>query len=144
MRIEVVPHVWISSKGVLDDSNFISQKNIKAIINLMNDLSFLDRKMEYNDIVRNNVEKYNIIKTSQYLDSATLFINKKVKMSQSVIIVCENGYFKSPVLLLAYLIRYSSLSKQVSLGMLRTKILDACKPNIFGEEGLNHFIKSLK
>ena len=144
MIIEIVPHMWVGSQGVLEDSNFISQKNIKAIINLTKDLSFLDRKMEYSDIVRNNIDKYNIIKMSEYLDSATLFINRKLKLSQSVLIVCERGFFKSPVLVLAYLIRYSSLSKEVGLNMIRTKIMDACKPNIYGENGLQHFIEKLK
>ena len=143
MIIEVLPHVWIGSCKMTEDSNFILDKNIKAIINLEKDLSFLDRKCEYNDIVRQNVEKYDIIKLSQYLKSATTFIYEKLQKSEGVLVVCRKGIIKSPLIILAYLIKYGSLPIQIAINMIHTKIPLAFSESIYGEKGLNYFIQNL-
>ena len=143
MIIEVLPNLWIGSRGMLEDSNFLYQKHIKAQINLENDLGFLNRSCEYQDVVRKNIEKYDIIKSYQYFDKATEYIYQKIKKSEGVLMVCATGIEKCPSLLLAYLIRYGGLQKPIGVQMIRTKILLAFEKGIFGEKGLDYFISKI-
>ena len=143
MIIEVIPHVWVGSINMLNNSNFIFEKNIKAIINVEKDLGFLDRKCEYNVLVQKNIEKYDIIKVSQYLDHSTKFIYEKIKKTEGVLVVCQKGYLKAPLIILAYIIRYGLLDKEKAINMIRTKILNVFEGGFYGEKGLQYFIKNL-
>ena len=143
MKIEILPNVWVASLVIAEDSNFMAQKNIKAIINLTKDLSFLDRQCNYTDIVRQNIEKYDIIKISQYLSKATSYIYEKIKKSEGILVVCKNGIQKSPLIILAYLIRYGALQKDIAITIIKTKIPEAFYEGVYSESGLNHFIKNI-
>ena len=81
---------------------------------------------------------------SEYLNKATEYIYNNVKNSQSVLVVCHKGKKKCLVLILAYLIKYCSLNKEMCIKIIRTKIIDAFNDGIYGEPALNYFINFLK
>jgi len=144
MLVEILPHIWIGSLNSLNNNIFFTDKSIRCVINLEKDMKFMEGEVSYTPIVQKNILKYNIIKMSEYLNKATLYLYNNIKKSQSVLIVCKKGNLKSPVLILAYLIRYSSLDKEVAKKIIKTKITDSFLNGIYGELALNNFIESLK
>ena len=144
MLIEILPHIWIGSLNSLNNNIFFVDKSIKCVINLEKDIKFMEGEVSYTPIVQQNILKYNIIKMSEYLNKATLYLYENIKKSQSVLIVCKKGNLKCPVLILAYLIRYCSIDKETGIKIIKTKITDSFINSIYGELALNNFIQTLK
>lgn len=144
MLLEILPHIWIGSLTNLNNNIFFLEKSIKGVINLEKDLKFMEGGVSYTSVVQQNILKYNIIKMSEYLNKATLYLYENIKKSQSILIVCAKGNLKCPVLILAYLIRYCSINKEMAQKIIKTKVLDSFINGIYGELGLNEFIDSLK
>jgi hypothetical protein len=141
MKIEVLPGIWVNNKF---DSKLIEEKNITNIINVDNDLSFMGNSVKYNDTIRENVEKYEILKMVNYLKEITLFMKNCILKSENILIYCESGLQKTPTLILAFLIRYGYLTKEIAIEMIRTKLIDAFKPTLEYNNSIEIFIKQLK
>jgi len=141
MKIEVLPGIWVNNKF---DSKLIEEKNITNIINVDNDLSFMGKSAKYNDTIKENVEKYEILKMVNYLKEITLFMKNCILKSENILIYCESGYQKSPTLILAFLIKYGYLTKEIAIEMIRTKLIDAFKPKLEYNSSIEIFIKQLK
>jgi len=141
MKIEVLPGIWVNNKF---DSKLIEEKNITNIINADNDLSFMGNSLKYNDTIRENVEKYEILKMVNYLKEITLFMKNCILKSENILIYCNSGLQKSPTLILAFLIRYGYLTKEIAIEMIRTKLIDAFKPTLEYNNSIEIFIKQLK
>ena len=142
MKIEFLPGIWICDSNKLDN-NFISEKAITNIINIDKNLDFLGKSQQYNDTIRENIEKYEILKMVNYLKDITLFMKNNTLKSENILIYSDSGLQKGPVLLMAYLIRYGFLSKDIAIDIIRTKIIDAFKPNFEYERAIDLFIKQL-
>ena len=143
MKIEFLPGIWISDSIKLDN-NFISDKSITNIINIDNNLDFLGKSHQYNDTIRENIEKYEILKMVNYLKDITLFMKNTTLKSENILIYSDSGLQKGPVLLLAYLIRYGFLNKEIAIQIIRTKIINAFKPSFDYEKTINIFINQIE
>ena len=144
MKSEILPSLWIGSLKVLEDSDFISEKNIKGYLNLEKDLSFLYQDLEYQGIVKENILKYRIIKLGEYLLEATKYIYQKLSHSEGVLIVSKNGYLKCDYLLVAYLIRYGKCNLEISKRILESKIQNKINLNLLQTNALEFFISKLE
>ena len=144
MKSEILPSLWIGSLKVLEDSDFISEKNIKGYLNLEKDLSFLYQDLEYQGIVKENILKYRIIKLGEYLLEATKYIYQKLLHSEGVLIVSKNGYLKCDYLLVAYLIRYGKCNLEISKRILESKIQNKINLNLLQTNALEFFISKLE
>lgn len=143
MKIEFLPGLWISSINKLDNI-FIEEKCIKNTINVEKDLNFMGKSEKYTDTVKENIEKYEILKMVNYLKEITLFIKNCLYKSENVLIYCDDCVQKSPTILLAYLIRYGYLTKEISIEMIRTKNINAFKPHLKYDLVIDIFIKQIK
>jgi hypothetical protein len=141
MKIEFLSGIWIIDKL---DTNFIENKNISNIINLEKDLEFLGKSKEYNDTIKENIEKYEILKLVNYLKEITYYIKKAQFKSENIAIISKDYNQKSSLIILAYLIRYGFLKKEIAIQMIRTKILEAFKPTIEYDTSINIFLKQIK
>ena len=59
-------------------------------------------------------------------------------------ICCDTCIQKGPTLILAFLIRYGYLSKEIAIEMIRTKNTNAFKPNLEYSKSIDIFIKDIK
>ena len=73
--IEILPNLWIGNNEILKYKDKI---NIDYIINCSKDLHFLGKHTQYKMHIKNNLEKYEIIKMYEYLNETTEFIHKKL------------------------------------------------------------------
>tara|TARA_B100000767_G_scaffold258044_1_gene266414 strand:+ start:2245 stop:2682 length:438 start_codon:yes stop_codon:yes gene_type:complete len=132
MKIEILPGLWIGTLNYLENSEFLKDKNIKFLVNCEEDLNFLGKSINYNDDVRKNMEKYEKLKFSKYLNEITKLIYNKIKQEINVIVCCKDNLEKSPTVILCYLIKYGKLNLENSLDILKTKY-----PHIF-ENGIKY------
>ena len=104
MKIEILPGLWISTISFSDNALFLRDKNIGFLVNCQKDLDFLGKSDGYNDQIRMNIEKYEILKFNKYLLEITERIHEKIKNNINVLVFCENTIQKSPTIILCYLI----------------------------------------
>jgi len=121
MKLEILPGIWIGTIDVIKNSIFLSNKNINNIINLDEDLNFLGNYLNYNEVLQDNLEKYEKLKFLEYLDKIICKVNGKVISSENIILVCNDNLQKSGLVVLIYLMKYSKLPKDICLNILRTK-----------------------
>ena len=143
MKIEVLPNLWISTLSYSENAEFLRDKNIGFLVNCQKDLGFLGKSDGYNDQIRMNIEKYEILKFNKYLFEITEMIYSKIKDNISVLVYCENTIQKSPTIILAYIIRYGMLNKENSLEILKTKCPDVFLPYMMYEKTIDKFIEKL-
>tara|TARA_Y200000002_G_scaffold370881_1_gene366878 strand:- start:1513 stop:1947 length:435 start_codon:yes stop_codon:yes gene_type:complete len=143
MKIEFLPGLWIISSNKLNNV-FIEEKNIKNTINVEKDLNFMGKSENYTNTVKENIEKYEILKMVNYLKEITTFMKKCLFKSENVLIYCDDCIQKSPTILLAYLIKYGYVTKEIGIEMIRTKNINAFKPKFKYDTVIDIFIKQIK
>lgn len=132
--IEIIPNLWIGDKEILKYN-----VNVDFIINTLKDLHFLGKYNQYRMDIKNNLEKYEIIKMYEYLNETSEFIFKKLNNNKSVLVICESGNQKSCTIVAAYLIKYGKISLNTVIKSLRTKFKSAFYPNIDYKNSLDMF-----
>lgn len=121
--IEIIPKLWI---GDIDSLKITP--NINCVINCVKDLGFLDKYKNYKYGIRNNLEKYEIIKMYEYLDESCDYIFKNITNNRNILVICENGNQKSVSVACAFLIKYGLMSKKDAMLSIRTKHTTAFYP----------------
>ena len=144
MKLEILPSLWIGSLKVLENSEFLCEKNIKGYLNLDKDLGFLHQNLEYQGIVKENILKYRIIKLGEYLLDATKYIYQKLSRSEGVMVVSKDGNLKCDYVLVAYLIRYGKCNVDISKRILESKISQKINFNLLQTNALEFFITKLE
>ena len=114
--IEIVPDLWISNDKIV-----FSSKEAFNSINAGKDLSFLGKSKEYNNEIKANLEKYELIKLYKYLHDIVLKIFNKIKNHEKVVVHCKSSNEFSILVILAYLIKYGNLTLQNSVNIIKTK-----------------------
>ena len=143
MKIEIIPGLWMATKNYSDNAEFLKDKNIGFLVNCYNDLEFLGKSNQYNDEIRRNIEKYEILKFNKYLFEITELMYNKIKSNVNTLVFCEDCNQKSPTIVLCYIIRYGMINYQNGIEILRTKCPDIFKPNIEYEKTIKKFMEDL-
>lgn len=143
MKIEILPGLWISNYGYSENAEFLKDKNIGFLVNCDKDLEFLGKAKGYNDEIRMNIEKYEILKFNKYLFEITERIHQKILDNTNCLVFCRDTAQKSPTIVLCYIMRYGMINYQNSLDILRTKCPDVFKPNINYEKTIKKFMEDL-
>lgn len=128
--VEVIPNLYFgNNKNV----------NVDSIVNCTKDLHFLGNYKEYNINIKDNLEKYEIVKMYEYLNETVDFIYNNLMNNKSVLVYCENGNQKSPTIVAAYLIKYGLINKNNAIKAIRSKYNTAFYPSINFEMSLEMF-----
>ena len=116
--IEILPNLWIGNSETLKHKDRL---NIDYIINCSKDLHFLGNCNNYNTSIKNNLEKYEIIKMYEYLIETSKFINTKLLNNKSVLVTCNTGNQQSATIIASYIIKYGNMNLNNTVKSLRTK-----------------------
>ena len=138
-EVEIIPDLWIGSYSTSSIGNFRDENQISCLVNCSKDLHFIGKYKEYNMPIRNNIEKYEILKMYQYLLEVTEFIYQNLLNQQAVLILCEDGIQKSPTVAVAYLMRYGRLPQEVAIKSVKSKKNDVFKPTLNFKYALDKF-----
>ena len=125
LLIEIVPKLWLGDMASLKVVN-----TINCVINCHKDLHFLDNHKSYNNGIKNNLEKYEIIKMYEYMNESSDYIYKNLINDKELLVFCENGNQKSATIICAFLMKYGKMSKIGAINSIRTKHKTAFYPDI--------------
>jgi protein-tyrosine phosphatase len=139
MKVEIIPDLWLGN----DQSALNTQDDNFVYINCSNDLSFLGRAQQYNIEIKNNLEKYEILKMYQYLNETVEFIYKNLINLKPVLVHCETGTQKSATVVAAYLIKYGKINIEQAVKLIKTKKIDCFTPDIDYFFSLEKYYKNL-
>ena len=134
--IEIIPNLWIGNSEITKN---IDKLNINCVINCCKDLHFLGRYNEYVVSIKNNLEKYEIVKMYEYLNETVDFIYKNLNNDKNILVYCESGNQKSPTVVCAYLIKYGKITKEEAIKSIRSKHESAFYPDINFDMSLEMF-----
>ena len=141
--MEFICGLWIGTEKQKQNDTFLAEKNINIIINCENDLSYLDEKQEYNEVILENIKKYRDIRFSEYLYKITEFIhNSLIKLDNILIYQYKNNNL-SVLILLAYLLRYGNLNLYKSTEMIRTKFVNSFNEKLIYKNAFSRFLKKI-
>lgn len=144
MKAEILPGLWIGSLSLKEQSEFLTDKNIKGFLNLEKDLNYMYQELEFQDVVKQNILKYRIIKLAEYLREATSYIYKKLSNSEGILLVSKNGISKTDYILVAYLMRYVKCPMEIAIKILGSKILEPIQMNTLQINSLELFATRLE
>ena len=136
-RIEILPNLWISSIKNANNKGLNILCNVNILINAENDLDFLDNHTNYNSHISSNIEKYEILKTHEYLIETTNFIKSNLINNKGILIFCNDALQKSPLIVVAYLIRFGNMAKIDAINIIKSKYSNVFYPNIKYEHSLD-------
>ena len=130
--IEIIPDLWICKirdLKKLDDN--------VHIINCSEKLKFIGKFKEYKDEIKQNMLKYEIIQLYKFVINTIDEIEKLLIDNKNVIVSCSTGQQFSPLVIIAYLIKYGRLGKVESIELFKTKKDSIVEDDLFFHNILN-------
>lgn len=109
--IEFLPGLWITNNKNLSQK-FYQQKKLKEMIDCTKDLNFFQEASNYIEAIKNEIKKKEHHKLHQYLLQITEYIHQHLTIGLSLLIYDPDAVRKGPVILIAYLLRYSQLTSE--------------------------------
>ena len=119
----IIHKIYLGNKNNALDDVFITDNNIKYIINIT-----LDIFNKYNHIkyYNYNIEDSCDDNIQEYFDEITSIINNN--KNNNILVHCRVGKSRSATLILAYLMKYENMTLKKSLDFVRSK--KNIQPNI--------------
>lgn len=141
MIVEVLPDIWLGDTNI--SPRFIKEKNIKYVINCQEDLSFFGKSQEYVDLVKLSLMKKEIEGLLKYLHQITKHVYQTVRQGSPILIVCQTGLKKAPLLIVGYLIKYGHMNLNNAINALNSKTPKKVNFNQLDRMGLQYFQKEI-
>ena len=141
--VEIIPDLWIGNLESAANYQFQELYNINCMINCIKDLNFWGKSKEYNELIKNNIERYEIDKMYNYLMEVTEFIYHNLKNNKVILVYCEDGIQKSPTIVAAYMIRYGNMDIPNSVQAIKSKFNKAFLNHIDFLYALEKFFKNI-
>ena len=128
---EIIPDLWVSK------TNSIRHDTLH--INCSRDLKFLGKYKGYTPEIKKNIIKYELVELYKYTIKTIERIDNYLSDNKTVVVSCVSCQQLSPLIVLAYIIKYSKLNKIHAIEFFKTK-----KENII-IEGLyfNHILDKI-
>lgn len=128
--IEILPDLWICKNKETQniDSNIV-------IINCMKHITFLGKFKNYKEEIKKNILKYEIVQMFKFVVKIIENIHQILEENKTVIVSCNTALQFSPLVIIAYLIKYGKISKDEAIKLFLTK-----KPDIYEDELFFHNI----
>jgi hypothetical protein len=105
----ILDNLYISDQIPSFDEDILNTYNIKYLVNLTKTTPFLFKSTSnYHIKFMNNINSYDGDKLTQKIDETIQHIFKLLLNKKGVLVYCENGYSKSLVIVMCFLIKYYS------------------------------------
>jgi|TARA_B110001469_G_C9358519_1_gene188053 hypothetical protein len=130
--IEILPDLWICKNKQLKkyDDNYY-------LINCSESLSFLGKFKEYKDEIKQNILKYEIVQLYKFIISTIDKIHDLLLNNRTIIVSCNTSLQLSPLVIIAYIIKYGKLEKLEAITLFKTKKPDLLEDDLFFHNILN-------
>ncbi len=105
----ILDNLYLSDQIPSFDEDTLNTNNIQYLVNLTKTTPFLFKNTSnYHIKVMNNIDSYSGDKLIQKIDETIRHIFKLLLNKKGVLIYCENGFSKSLVIVMCFLIKYYS------------------------------------
>jgi hypothetical protein len=105
----ILDNLYLSDQIPSFDEDILNNNNIKYLVNLTKTTPFLFKTTSnYHIKFMNNIDSYGNDKLIQKIDETIKHIFKLLLNKKGVLIYCENGFSKSLVIVMCFLIKYYS------------------------------------
>tara|TARA_B100000795_G_C22392577_1_gene283966 strand:- start:98 stop:508 length:411 start_codon:yes stop_codon:yes gene_type:complete len=111
---EIIPDLWISKTKAVNIVNCVH-------FNCSKDLTFLGKHKAYNPEIKKNIIKYELLELYKYTLQSIERIHRSLLENQTVVISCNSCSELSPLIAIAYIIKYSKLNKINAIELFKTK-----------------------
>ena len=118
--IEIQPGLWLGDEKSANNYNFIKSNDINNIINCNKYLNYSSHK--YNSPVKEQLEKNEIKHTIKFFIKITEYIYSHVKELTNTLIYCHNDLTIAISVIIAFVMRYGKLNKEIVVQLLKSKI----------------------
>jgi hypothetical protein len=125
---KILNGLFISDQLASFDNKLLEANKIECFINLTKNAPFLLDSINIKVDCLNNISRYsNFNKICSKIDTIIMCIHKILSAKKNVLVYCENGYSKTLVFILCYLLKFPldnncPLSIQNSLSFLMSKV----------------------
>jgi protein-tyrosine phosphatase len=143
---EIIPGLWLGDKNSSHNTDFLTEKKIKCIINcsvdlpFINDSSIIKKRIPVNDDLSFEANK-TILK---YLNKCLEFIHENILNNKNILVHCYAGKQRSATIILCYLIKYAKINKNIGVELIKSKREEAFTPGINFEYSINLYCKYLE
>ena len=140
---EIIPGLWLGDKNSSHNTDFLTDKKIKCIINCTLDLPFINdkniikKRIPVNDDLSYESNEVMI----KYLNNIVHTIQENVLHNVNTLVHCYAGKQRSATVIACYLIKYGKIKKDVVFDLIKSKRPDAFTPGVNFEYTINQFIK---
>ena len=134
--IEILPDLWICKNKDLkkiDDNVYL--------INCSDHLNFIGKFKDYNDEIKQKMLKYEILKLYKFVIDTINNIDKLLLNNKNIIVSCCNSLQFSPLVIIAYLIKFGKLNKEDAISFYKTKKTEIYEDELFFHNILNKINK---
>jgi hypothetical protein len=130
--IEILPDLWICKNKDLKkiDDNV-------HLINCSDNLKFIGKFKDYHDEIKQKILKYEILKLYKFVIDTINYIDKLLLDNKNIIVSCSNSLQFSPLVIIAYLIKFGRLDKDDAINFYKTKKPDIYEDDLFFHNILN-------
>lgn len=138
--VEIIPDIWIGDANI--SPAIIKQKDIKYIINCQEDLKFFGKSLDYVTGVKEPLMKKEIEGLKLYLTQMTTYISQNIQKGEPLLIICNTGSVRAPLLVIGYLIRFGHMTIKNAVKALNTKMTRKVVLTALDIAGLQYFATS--
>lgn len=142
---EIISGLWLGDKNSSHNTDFLTDKKIKCIINcscdlpFINDSSIIKKRIPVNDDLSFEANKI-ILK---YLNKCLEFIHENILNNKNILVHCYAGKQRSATIILCYLIKYGKINKNIGVQLIQSKRQEAFTPGINFEYAINLYCKHI-
>ena len=142
---EIIPKLWLGNINICKNRLFLTNNNIKIIINCSCDIPFFSNKTKNIRIsVNDNLKEKEIEKLYHYLDKSADTIYKYLQNNQPILVHCYAGKQRSASVVVAFLMKYARMSLKDSILAIKSKRVKVFTPGINFIKPLEKYEKYLK
>lgn len=114
MAIQIINSLWIGRKEDAFNENFITSRNINLIINISDDIPFIEKfnniekiRIPISDKFKDNDEQNKRNRDMfNHLEPISIFIKKRLSSGKKILIHCNKGKYGSTCIIISFLIYF--------------------------------------
>lgn len=125
---EILPGLWLGDITSANDKTFLNDKHIQLMMNCSNDPKFPNNsliKIKHYLTLSDQYETSEYINVCRQIDECCVLIKDQIDV-YNILIYCQTGNHHAPLVVMGYLMKYSSLNLSEIIRCLKTKRTDIC------------------
>ena len=141
---EIITGLWLGDCQAALDNNFIENKKIDVVVNCTVEFKFINLNIIKHRIpVHDNLKNSQLILMYKHLDKYAKIINNELCKGKRILVHCHAGRQRSLAIIIGYLMKYSGITYDIALTLIKTRRIVAGYPSLNFESSLKNYQRYL-